>query len=85
MLVVSKFYVSDVALLIFVHRKRTTSFIALWSATTMKMSKVLPHQLVEDGGSMIKLIVTVLNGQNPFFAGMGMSRETVGWVLMFAC
>ena len=73
------------ALMVFMQGERITPFIVSWSATTIRASKVLPHRSVDGGRSVMKLIVTILKGQAPFFAGMGMSGGTVGWVLIFAC
>ena len=69
--------------LVFVQRERIIPFVASWSATTIKASKVLPHWSVDGGRPVMKSIITISKGQAPFFAGMGMSRGMVGWVLTF--
>ena len=71
--------------MVFVQGERITPFVVSWSAMTIRASKVLPHQLVDGGRSVIKSIITISKGQAPFFAGMGMSGGMVRWVLIFAC
>ena len=73
------------ASMVFMQGERITPFIVSWSATTIRASKVLPHRSVDGGRSVMKSIVAISKGQAPFFADMGISRGTVGWVFIFAC